>query len=1196
MNRRQSQRGVALIITLIMLAVVTIVALLFLGVARRNRGGVSLRQAQTDAEFAADAAFQRAKAEIIAEILSGSNVLNFDLMVSRNKDTNVTGAVPLLVDPRVPVFVNTNRLTQSGPLDYRYYLDLNRNGTNDPLPMGDPDWIGQLDRIGQSHGSTNKMLTRFSYIVIPAGKALDINSIHNTNAPLPFASGVPRYYRNQGAGAWEINLAALLHETDTNAWPYYFDPLASPPVIAGRAFTNAHTLVQWRYNVGPGGGPADPAAPMLPDLFNAVGPGAVALTNNLVDDYGNSPEGAPDNDDPFSPWAGAENPRHFFTHQDFFNTNRTSSPFDNTVATRAFTTNFLRAVSGTNGFKYYDLLAQLATDTGTFNDDRINLNWVNLDGHKVGEFLSWHFETNNGVKPYAELFFTNAAQRILETMLYDFNPNTGTNGAYLTNVSRIMVYPTNLYSSAMHRVMQLAANIYDATSTNWMPSVFRPLLGAVAGEPSTNIYIVGWTNDNRTATLDAWLAQNTNGVPLVVGARRGLPSFNEYSLRSDILVTRKLNVLRITNAPAPWPNGVKTIQTNQMYILGMSNVFAIESWNSYSTPYTRPWSITGSNTVTVTITNGLGLQYVTNFSFAFATNGTTWPGWQKDDTNSFLLPLYAGPIVLSNGVYSFLQNRFIPVSTNRFEDSTLLTDPVTSQPSPFPLPYWVVNISNQIVYAFSDVSDPANARLLDFVVLNSVSTVDVHRELLGNTDLTATTYGNAWGTNRTLGPYGPTDGLRAQWDICVGTTPTSLADWKNFASATQGLSDKNRAIDNFRVFVGLSPLTYPATAVTSTNVQAPYNPVARLVHMETWQANDPLIHTHLNDLRVYPSNFVSQVLRLPKTNLMVNLPPLTLGDINDGYAPWGNEFRKTADTNSWDLTLRDPGLFNSDYWDFPTNQVPSVGWLGRVHRGSPWQTVYFKAQAARAWDWENQSRDPLARNHPTNDWKLVDLFNTALTDFSTRGLFSINQTRLGALSAALAGVVVVSNTLTPVQANLGRAPEYTPLVIQPVGSDINNLSNPVVRIFNKITAARDLQPSRLFTNFSALLAIPELTTSSPYLNTNDWRLLHYGIDDFAFERLPQQILGLLRLGEPRFVIYAYGQSLKPERINASTRLVENYQVTSEFATRTVLRIDNYARVTNALGVVTYELTPGLHVGPDNKLRAVVESFNILPPD
>ena len=109
-----------------------------------------------------------------------------------------------------------------------------------------------------------------------------------------------------------------------------------------------------------------------------------------------------------------------------------------------------------------------------------------------------------------------------------------------------------------------------------------------------------------------------------------------------------------------------------------------------------------------------------------------------------------------------------------------------------------------------------------------------------------------------------------------------------------------------------------------------------------------------------------------------------------------------------------------------------------------------------------------------------------------------------------------------------------------------------------------------------LLQIPELTVKSPYLNDDPaGQQRNYGVDDFAYEQIPQQIMSLLRLGQPRFVIYAYGQALKPADIDPSTGIARNYQVTAEYATRTVVRVEG---------------------DPRGKLRAVVESFNVLPPD
>ena len=42
----------------------------------------------------------------------------------------------------------------------------------------------------------------------------------------------------------------------------------------------------------------------------------------------------------------------------------------------------------------------------------------------------------------------------------------------------------------------------------------------------------------------------------------------------------------------------------------------------------------------------------------------------------------------------------------------------------------------------------------------------------------------------------------------------------------------------------------------------------------------------------------------------------------------------------------------SDDWDFPTNKFPNIGWLGRVHRGTPWQTIDMKSPVANYGDLE----------------------------------------------------------------------------------------------------------------------------------------------------------------------------------------------------------------------------------------------------
>ena len=83
MNRK-SQRGVALVITLIMLAIVLVMAVLFLGISRRERAAVTANVELTTAKNAAETGQTRALAEIIARITAQSNLLAYGMVVSTN--------------------------------------------------------------------------------------------------------------------------------------------------------------------------------------------------------------------------------------------------------------------------------------------------------------------------------------------------------------------------------------------------------------------------------------------------------------------------------------------------------------------------------------------------------------------------------------------------------------------------------------------------------------------------------------------------------------------------------------------------------------------------------------------------------------------------------------------------------------------------------------------------------------------------------------------------------------------------------------------------------------------------------------------------------------------------------------------------------------------------------------------------------
>ena len=157
--------------------------------------------------------------------------------------------------------------------------------------------------------------------------------------------------------------------------------------------------------------------------------------------------------------------------------------------------------------------------------------------------------------------------------------------------------------------------------------------------------------------------------------------------------------------------------------------------------------------------------------------------------------------------------------------------------------------------------------------------------------------------------------------------------------------------------------------------------------------------------------------------------------------PWGgNPVLPGADQNPYNLALKDPLVRQSDDWDFPTYKFPSVGWLGRVHRGTPWQTVYLKSRDILQETQVNGSTRTTRDQHlgtvdgrhaqlangqnydavntaPAQDRLLFDVFTTALNDNATRGQLSVNvgagdpspQAGLAAWSALFSGVMVLSN-------------------------------------------------------------------------------------------------------------------------------------------------------------------------------------------
>jgi hypothetical protein len=575
-----------------------------------------------------------------------------------------------------------------------------------------------------------------------------------------------------------------------------------------------------------------------------------------------------------------------------------------------------------------------------------------------------------------------------------------------------------------------------------------------------------------------------------------------------------------------------------------------------------------------------------------------------------MVPLRTNFILLPDSVYLAAANAFAPDVQIRFDDARLGRG--------FVEPQWGLAVTNRVRVIVRDIQ---SGRIIDYVQLAGLNGI---RDLSGEIRTPDNELGFAglWSTNR-QGGQGinfPPIGVVNQVQISLGNYNASAVDWRDYGVNQPTSPKKEEEIDKFRAFFGLSPLWYPGTVNTNLNAQVPFTPTRKVSQYLTWQANDPLVHYLSGDLQ---SLDTTNNVRIENLNLPVETLE-NIGRLNNRYSPWGgNPFLTggagdaSTDAHANDIAVKDPQVFTSDDWDFPTNFFPNVGALGRIHRGTPWQTVYMKAGNIAATDFPSWKRwtgnnfdgdNDAKRMAPIEDRTLFDVFTAAINENASRGQLSVNQTNFAAWSAVLSGVITLANTNTPddlVNRQLLRPPpplQYDPVVIQPMGTNTTGSMARIlqaihdVRATNVYTRAVNGNLQATFGNFQRagdILNVPELSDASPFLDRSTELHTQYGISDAAYERIPQQIMSLLTLShEPRFLIYAYGQALRPAERSILTSgpyfgMCTNYAVVGESALRAVVRVEGSPDPRNAGNA-----DPHLRYPP----RVVVENFNILPPD
>ncbi|MGA3265427.1 MAG: hypothetical protein ABSE16_01240 [Verrucomicrobiota bacterium] len=1418
--------GVALIITLILLSVTLLMAVAFLALSQRERNAVTTDTDAITARLAADSALSAAEAQIIANIANPTNDIiptatnagawNFGLLVSTNyinangfvsglaNPANVNfnyyanGSGPLSMNdfiqavanlfyaPRVPVYL-TNLVYHTN--ENRYYLDLNRNGqpdangwvvsvdnTGKPIldssgneitnfAVGDPEWVGMLERPDTTHGPNNKFVSRYAFFAVPAGNTLDVNYIHNQaqrglpTVPPPGNAAVnpgpgDSYVRNEGVGTWELNLAAFLADLNTNQWGEEVGSGGEPPMAAnyyqyntapfgtwaeeanqGVAFNDARALLAYRYNNN-----FDSLSSMQ-DIFPLTVVPAYQGSGIDIFTYGvPMMEGfqIPVNNTfnrlyiQRAPWVGAYNTNRFFSQpSDMYDPMKTEVG----VSYPGFVERLL--ATGSNTVATYDrytfsrLADELGSDT-TPEAGKLNVNYSNAvvtyavpSSSGAGIFTALPSPTSFTIVPNAETnfapwrpidFFSAAANGMLR--LYTSNWFQGLSSDYFTNYSTVtsLIYrdpsnylatyyglqtnyfsyidaqgnyisnsPTGVgltlpflgltnqvpafgvtnipvwvngqfcYTPAVNRLLQLAANMYDATTNYYYPHVFRPLFSRDTNGYGADLFISGYvevTNvsgpgDLRLSTpVNVWdLANqggqilnagvNVYGVPWIIGAKKGFPNFNEFFMESAYQLERTMLVTR-TSTNALYNNNPNDFSFYPMYDMMLTNSFGMECWNSYRSNFTDSLTVYITDALTMTLTNNLGFSASTGMTNTVATplnpnSGNYWPGYNPAGN-----PLMAPYSFITNFPDAFGFGAFptnfgaIPPATYRFNTppdaelpgyvgpylSTDLNLPYETNIAlagfgPYPSPHWGLVMTNNVRLVMLDPSPDATGgpyHVIDYVQLGGPYSIrDLTAEIQAGYDtLVHPYYDDQWDTNVPVGHAMPT-GMRNQFIVSSGQAGYIASDWGN--QTEQMVYDQLNDFAAFLNGVGAADLTFQGYVphpgqvgiyATTNQMQMPYTPSALVVQDIDWQANDPLVHYTPSDL-LY-TNGTGDFLQLHF--------PGNLGLLNQRYTPWGGNPAFGADINQYNLQVKDPLVTCSDDWNFPTNKFPTVGWLGRVHRGTPWQTVYLKSSDVIGGNgligtnlWVNWTSDENAydavNSAPKKDWLLFDLFSSTIDDDATRGQLSVNVGAdnpdplgsLAAWSALFSGVMVLSND-APDNAVSGQTAStmtnYTAYPISPAGpaGAYSPLGQLVEGIYNIRTNFTNPDGTRgVFEHPGYLLSVPQLTVASPFLHwqnngQNDTAQQQQGISDEMYEWLPQQVMGLVRVGTPRYVVYCYGQALKPADNSLVTStayfgMCTNYEVVAESAQRVVLRVDGAG-------------TANPHV--------VVESATPLPPD
>jgi hypothetical protein len=320
----------------------------------------------------------------------------------------------------------------------------------------------------------------------------------------------------------------------------------------------------------------------------------------------------------------------------------------------------------------------------------------------------------------------------------------------------------------------------------------------------------------------------------------------------------------------------------------------------------------------------------------------------------------------------------------------------------------------------------------------------------------------------------------------------------------------------------------PLSTIQVPTLQAPYTPTRAVYEAVVYQANDPLVHYLTSDLNYYDPG----TMGLQLTDDVINRPVTNPQQDTKSkrYQPWGLNPQMAIftylDTNAFNVSYKDPLIWGSDNWNFPTNLLPGLVGLGQVHRGTPWQTVDLKSTNILLYSVNNGNNGPInagtntwavltgdmltdnygqyhdaALMAPVSDWRLAGLLMSLLNTNAATQLFSVNDPNMADWQNVFNGLTVYSNTAIAI-------PNTAPIF----ETDVMTSNSPQATIVADgiATVKAGMTPNQTFNSIGDILAAPELSLNSPWLNTSSVNQLKYGITDTEYEAIPAQLLPLLR--------------------------------------------------------------------------------------